>query len=167
MCSMNNHADLWRRAELIRAARAAALDIEAPEERRQAVEESGLLAAAFLAEVAEHFAAYQGRVGETTEDSWRLTKEIRDLLWIRDLAAEPEGERAPPVVSHPAPTEDELAAWEAEMRQPGSTMTVEEVDASLRETARSNLADVQRERDHLARAVELGEALLGDPPPAA
>jgi hypothetical protein len=65
MCSMNNHADLWRRAELIRAARAAALDIEAPEERRQAVEESGLLAAAFLAEVAEHFAAYQGRVGET------------------------------------------------------------------------------------------------------
>jgi hypothetical protein len=70
-------------------------------------------------------------------------------------------------VSHPAPTEDELAAWEAEMRQPGSTMTVEEVDASLRETARSNLADVQRERDHLARAVELGEALLGDPPPAA
>jgi hypothetical protein len=164
---MSEHADLWRRAELIRAARTAALEIEEPDERRRAVEESGLLAAAFLAEVAQQLAAYRGQVGETIEESYRLTKEIRDLLWIRSIAAEPEGEAAPPIVSHPEPTEDELAAWEAEMRQPGSTMTVEQVDASLRETARSNLASFERQRDFLAQAAAEGRALLDESPPAA
>jgi hypothetical protein len=164
---MSDHADLWRRAEVVRAAGAEVLEVENFEERRKAAGEAGRRATAFLAEVDEHLTAYPGRVGETVAESRRLTKEIRDLLWIGSIAAEPQGEAAPPIVSHPEPTAEELAAWEAEMRQPGSTMTVEQIDASLRGTALSNLADFERQRDLLARAAAEGRAILGEPPPAA
>jgi hypothetical protein len=124
-CSMSEHAELWSRAELIRAARAEALEVEGFEERRVAVEEAGRIAARFLAEVGEQLAAYRGRVGETVAESLRLTKEIRDLVWIRSIAAEPGGGAAPRAVSHPEPTEDELAAWEADG---GARDAAEDVD---------------------------------------